>query len=167
MEHGLKGKWKGGWEGWGVGGGGRFWYRCESPDSSCRICPVGKPEGQSLCSEAWWDRQEMAEAISALHGVCLSLLNSGLCLPASLLGIVPAVSCCAFCLLLLLAAHPQSVLPGCFVERRKSEHAGEIFWSSHSLARRRGKCSTCSAINTLALWKAWWVLWKIGRFSAL
>lgn len=109
----------------------------------------------------------MAEAISALHGVCLSLLNSGFCLPASLLGAVPALSCCAFCLLLLLAAHPQSVSPGCFVERRKLEHAGEIFWSSHSLAQRRGKCSTCSAINTLALWKAWWVSWKIGRFSAL
>lgn len=54
---------------------------------------------------------------------------------------MPALSCCAFCLLLLLAAHPQSVSPGCFVERRKSEHTGDIFWSSHSLARRRGKCS--------------------------
>lgn len=27
MEHGLKGSWKGGWRSWGVGGGGRFWYR--------------------------------------------------------------------------------------------------------------------------------------------
>lgn len=90
----------------------------------------------------------MAETISALHRVCLSLLNSGLCLPASLLGTVPALSCCAFCLL-LLAAHPQSVSSSCFVERRRLEHAGEVFWSSHSLAWRRGKCSTCSAINNV------------------
>lgn len=69
------------------------------------------PEGQCLCSEAQWDRQEVAEAISALHGVCFSMLNSGLCLPASLLGAVPALSCCAFCLQLLLAAHPQSASP--------------------------------------------------------
>lgn len=128
---------------------------------------MGHPEGQCLCSEAQWDRQEMAEAISALHGFCFSVLNSGLCLPASLLGAVPALSCCAFCLQLLLAAHPQSASPSCFVERRKYEHAGEIFWSSRSLAQRRGKCSICSAISTLALWKAWWVSWKTGRFSAL
>lgn len=143
--------------------GRRFGYRCGcgSPGSSCRIRPNyhlsrwGNHRGSAYALKLKWDGQETAEAISALHGICVPVFCSGFrCLLTTLPSAAPALSCCAFSLL-LLAAHPYSVSPGCFLERRKSEHAGDFFWSSCSLAQRRGKCSTCSAINTLVLWKAW------------
>lgn len=120
------------------------------------ICAVGENIGSAYALKLKWEGQETAEAISALCGICVRVFYSGLrCLPASLPCTAPARSCCAFCLLLLLAAHPYSVSPGCFLERRKSEHAGDFFWNNCSLVWKRGKCSTCSAISTLVLWKAW------------
>jgi len=125
--------------------------------ASLSSVPLGKPHGQRPRSEAemGWMGDSRGN-ISAFRGVCVRAFGRGLrCLPASVPCAVPALSCYAFCLLLLLAAHPCSVSPGCFLERRKSEHAGGFFWSSRSLAQGREKCSTCSAINTSVLWRAW------------
>lgn len=125
-------------------------------ESGWILCPFGENIGSDYAPKLKWDGQETADVVSALHGICLSVFYSGfnacqhlyhaLCLHAAS---APSASC--FLLLIHIQRHPAAFWKG----GNQNMLGVFFFWSSHSLAQRRENCSTCRAINTSALWRAW------------